>query len=75
MSILAAVMPAPRVPVELRAFPAPAVEPGSVLLRALYAEVCGIDVHVWHGRLSGVLNQALADADAMRLPKALVRPQ
>ncbi|HEX3645339.1 MAG TPA: zinc-binding dehydrogenase [Vicinamibacterales bacterium] len=54
MSILAAVMPAPRVPVELREFPEPALEPGSLLLRTLYSEVCGTDVHIWHGRLAGV---------------------
>src|SRR4051812_40983969 len=47
-------MPAPRVPVELREFAEPALEPGSVLLRTLYSEVCGTDVHIWHGRLSGV---------------------
>jgi threonine dehydrogenase-like Zn-dependent dehydrogenase len=53
-NIVAAVMPAPRVPVELREFPEPSLEPGSVLLRTLYSEVCGTDVHVWHGRLAGV---------------------
>ena len=47
-------MPAPRVPVELREFPEPTLEPGSVLLRTLYSEVCGTDVHIWHGRLAGV---------------------
>src|SRR5215467_2145518 len=47
-------MPAPRVPVELREFSEPSLEPGSVLLRTLYSEVCGTDVHVWHGRLAGV---------------------
>jgi L-iditol 2-dehydrogenase len=52
--ILAAVMPAPRVPVELREFAEPVLEPGSVLLRTEYSEVCGTDVHIWHGRLSGV---------------------
>jgi threonine dehydrogenase-like Zn-dependent dehydrogenase len=54
MSIVAAVMPAPRVPVELREFPEPSLEPGSALLRTLYSEVCGTDVHIWHGRLAGV---------------------
>ena len=54
MSVIAAVMPAPLVPVELREFPEPDLEPGSVLLRTLYSEVCGTDVHIWHGRLSGV---------------------
>ena len=47
-------MPAPQVPVELREFPEPVLEPGSVLLRTLYSEVCGTDVHIWHGRLAGV---------------------
>ena len=47
-------MPAPRVPVELREFPEPALEPESVLLRTMYSEVCGTDVHIWHGRLAGV---------------------
>ena len=50
----AAVMPAPRVPVELREFPEPALEPGSVLLKTLFSEICGTDVHLWHGRLAGV---------------------
>ena len=54
MPILAAVMPAPRVAVELREFPRPALEDGSVLLETLYSEVCGTDVHIWHGRLAGV---------------------
>src|SRR4051812_32825952 len=52
--MVAAVMPAPRVPVELREFAEPVLEPGSLLLRTLYSEVCGTDVHVWHGRLAGV---------------------
>jgi len=47
-------MPAPRVPVELREFAEPAIEPGGMLLRTMYSEVCGTDVHLWHGRLSGV---------------------
>ena len=47
-------MPEPDVPVELREFPEPSLEPGSALLRTLYSEVCGTDVHIWHGRLSGV---------------------
>src|SRR5437867_4184002 len=47
-------MPAPRQPVELRQFDEPALEVGSALLRTLYSEVCGTDVHLWHGRLSGV---------------------
>src|ERR1700722_11085685 len=54
MSVLAAVMIAPRAPIELRDFPEPALAPDSVLLWTLYSEVCGTDVHIWHGRLSGV---------------------
>ena len=53
-SILAAVMPAPRLPIEIREFAEPALEPDSVLLRMMYSEVCGTDVHLWHGRLAGV---------------------
>ena len=52
--ILAAVMPAPRRPIEIREFPLPALEPGAALLRTERSEVCGTDVHLWHGRLSGV---------------------
>lgn len=52
--VLAAVMPAPHVPVELREFPEPDLPPGGALLRTTRSEVCGTDVHLWHGRLSGV---------------------
>jgi threonine dehydrogenase-like Zn-dependent dehydrogenase len=52
--ILAAVMPAPRAPIELRAFPRPDLPTGAALLRTERSEVCGTDVHLWHGRLSGV---------------------
>ncbi|HVD90905.1 MAG TPA: zinc-binding dehydrogenase [Vicinamibacterales bacterium] len=53
-SILAAVMTAPRAPIELREFPRPDLPPGAALLRTLRSEVCGTDVHLWHGRLAGV---------------------
>ena len=52
--VLAAVMPAPRVPVEIREFPEPPLPPGGALLRTALSEVCGTDVHLWHGRLAGV---------------------
>jgi threonine dehydrogenase-like Zn-dependent dehydrogenase len=52
--IKAVVMPAPRAPLEIRPFPKPQLEPGAVLLRTLGSEVCGTDVHLWHGRLAGV---------------------
>jgi len=47
-------MTAPRVPVELREFPEPDLPSGGALLRTAMSEVCGTDVHLWHGRLSGV---------------------
>jgi 2-desacetyl-2-hydroxyethyl bacteriochlorophyllide A dehydrogenase len=53
-AIVAAVMPAPFSPIELREFPEPDIAVGGILLRTLYSEVCGTDVHLWHGRLSGV---------------------
>jgi threonine dehydrogenase-like Zn-dependent dehydrogenase len=52
--ILAAVMPAPRRPVEIREFARPDLPPGAALLRTARSEVCGTDVHLWHGRLAGV---------------------
>jgi L-iditol 2-dehydrogenase len=52
--VLAAVMPAPRVPVEIREFQEPDLPPGGALLRTAFSEVCGTDVHLWHGRLAGV---------------------
>jgi L-iditol 2-dehydrogenase len=47
-------MPRPRAPVEIREYPAPDLAPGAALLRTERSEVCGTDVHLWHGRLSGV---------------------
>src|ERR1044072_1921165 len=47
-------MPGPRRPLELREFNRPELAPGSALLRTVRSEVCGTDVHLWHGRLSGV---------------------
>lgn len=53
-SILAAVMPGPRQPIEVREFARPDLPPGAALLRTARSEVCGTDVHLWHGRLAGV---------------------
>src|SRR5687768_15293743 len=50
----AAVFPAPNVPIEIREFPEPELEQGAALLHTMYSEVCGTDVHLHHGRLSGV---------------------
>jgi threonine dehydrogenase-like Zn-dependent dehydrogenase len=47
-------MLAPRQPIEIREFPRPALPRGAALLRTARSEVCGTDVHLWHGRLAGV---------------------
>ena len=47
-------MPAPRQPIDIREFDPPELPPGGALLRTAKSEVCGTDVHLWHGRLSGV---------------------
>ncbi len=47
-------MPAPKRPIEIREFVRPDLPPGAALLRTARSEVCGTDVHLWHGRLSGV---------------------
>jgi threonine dehydrogenase-like Zn-dependent dehydrogenase len=52
--ILAAVMTGPRRSIEVREFAPPELPDGSALLRTARSEVCGTDVHLWHGRLSGV---------------------
>src|ERR1041384_8235207 len=53
-AVLAAVMPAPHVPVEIREFVEPDLPIGGALLKTERSEVCGTDVHLWHGRLAGV---------------------
>ena len=54
MPIRAAVMTAPHAPIEVRDIADPVVEDGGVLLETVASEVCGTDVHLHHGRLSGV---------------------
>jgi L-iditol 2-dehydrogenase len=51
MSYAACVMPGANRPLEIRELPAPDLEPGAALLRTMYSEVCGTDVHLHHGRL------------------------
>jgi threonine dehydrogenase-like Zn-dependent dehydrogenase len=52
--VLAAVMPEPNAPVEVRELPEPELEPDSALLEVELSEVCGTDVHLQRGRLAGV---------------------
>jgi threonine dehydrogenase-like Zn-dependent dehydrogenase len=47
-------MSAPKRPIEIREFARPDLPPGAALLKTSRSEVCGTDVHLWHGRLSGV---------------------
>jgi L-iditol 2-dehydrogenase len=47
----AVLMTAPHAPLEVREFPSPQLEPGAALLRTLFSEVCGTDVHLHHGKL------------------------
>jgi threonine dehydrogenase-like Zn-dependent dehydrogenase len=54
MPIRAVVLSAPDVLPEIREFPLPLLEDGAVLLETIASEVCGTDVHLLHGRLSGV---------------------
>jgi len=47
-------MEGPGRPVEVREFEVGGLSDGAVLLETVASEVCGTDVHLWHGRLSGV---------------------
>ncbi len=47
-------MSGPRAPITLAERPHPRLAEGGALLHTLYSEVCGTDVHLWHGRLAGV---------------------
>jgi threonine dehydrogenase-like Zn-dependent dehydrogenase len=47
----AVLMTAPYMPLVVKQFQSPSLEPGAALLRTLYSEVCGTDVHLHHGKL------------------------
>lgn len=47
-------MTAPEAPIELWDLDDPELETGSVLLDTVASEVCGTDVHLFHGQLAGV---------------------
>ncbi|MEW5916589.1 MAG: zinc-binding dehydrogenase [Gemmatimonadota bacterium] len=53
-SYAAAVMPEPHGAIRVQEFPTPTLEAGGVLLHVTFSEVCGTDVHLHHGRLTGV---------------------
>jgi len=52
--VLAAVIPEPHTPVEVRELDEPELEPDSALLSVELSEVCGTDVYLQQGRLEGV---------------------
>ncbi|MGH7467089.1 MAG: zinc-binding dehydrogenase [Longimicrobiales bacterium] len=54
MTVRAAVIPEPGSRVQLREYAEPVLEPDSALLAVELSEVCGTDVHLRDGRLSGV---------------------
>lgn len=54
MAVRAAVLVAAGEPLEVWNLPEPTLEPGGVLLETVASEVCGTDVHLFHGRLTGV---------------------
>ena len=53
-SVEAVLMTAPGRPLERRRVDAPTLAPGGAVLETVASEVCGTDVHLWHGRLAGV---------------------
>ncbi|MES2179138.1 MAG: zinc-binding dehydrogenase [Gemmatimonadota bacterium] len=52
MTHAAVLMTAPLAPLVIEEFATPELEPGAALLRTLYSEVCGTDVHLHHGKLA-----------------------
>ncbi len=53
-TVEAVVMTGPGRPLDRRKFAAPRARPGGAILEMVATEVCGTDVHLHHGRLSGV---------------------
>ena len=53
-TVEAVVMTGPGRPLDVRRMPAPRAKPGGAVLEMVATEVCGTDVHLHHGRLSGV---------------------
>jgi threonine dehydrogenase-like Zn-dependent dehydrogenase len=52
--VKAVVMGNARTPLELRVFDAPRPAPGGAVIETVASEVCGTDVHLYHGQLAGV---------------------
>jgi len=83
-TVRAQVMVGPRRPLQERRYAAPRPEPGGAILETVASEVCGTDVHLYHGRLAGVpypiipghvscgrvleVNGALKDVEGQEVP-------
>jgi L-iditol 2-dehydrogenase len=52
--VLAALIPEPHAPVEVREIAEPELEPNSALMEVELSEVCGTDLYLQQGRLTGV---------------------
>ncbi len=52
--IRAAILEKPLSPIQVHSLSDPILEPGAALLETIFSEVCGTDVHLYHGRLAGV---------------------
>ena len=52
--VRAVYMTAPGRALEMRDVDAPRAREGGAILETVASEVCGTDVHLWHGRLAGV---------------------
>jgi len=52
--VKAAVMNEPFKPIEIRDFPVPKLEHGSILLKTIASEICGTDLHLFKGHLPEV---------------------
>ncbi len=53
-TVRAVLMTAPGEPLRVERLARPEPAPGELLLETVASEVCGTDVHLWHGRLAGV---------------------
>ncbi len=49
-----AMIPKPNANIEIKDIDVPELVPGATLLKVANAGVCGTDVHLWHGKLTGV---------------------
>ncbi|TVP57816.1 MAG: alcohol dehydrogenase [Gemmatimonadales bacterium] len=54
MAIRVALMTGPDEPIRITDLPDPEPGPGEVVLDTVASEVCGTDVHLWHGHLAGI---------------------